>query len=82
MAPKTTKPEELASRLKARYDALRGLALIAQKLQKALFTRRPDDVLFWALVNAHFCSADTCEELRIQVEEAIKAYGGTDLDFE
>lgn len=44
----------VAEALQARYEPIRAVTLVARTLQKALFAGRSDDVVFWALVHAHY----------------------------
>lgn len=45
---------EVAQELHGRYEPIRAVTLIARTLQKALFGGRSDDVVFWAIVYAHY----------------------------
>ncbi|WP_342364075.1 hypothetical protein [Terrarubrum flagellatum] len=60
-----------ASELRRRYDMLRATTLIGQKMEKALFQGRAQDVLFWALVFSKFADEKLCDELRAAVLEAL-----------
>jgi hypothetical protein len=59
----------VADALHERYNPVRAIVLIARVLQKALFAGRADDVVFWALVYAHYRGDDlspaTQEQLSI-----------------
>lgn len=44
----------VAEELHDRYEPIRAVTLVARTLQKALFAGRSDDVVFWALVHAHY----------------------------
>lgn len=44
----------VADELHGRYEPIRAVTLIARTLQKALFGGRSDDVVFWAIVYAHY----------------------------
>ncbi len=57
----------LAQELHARYDPARAITLIGRTLQKALFTGRPDEVVFWALVFAHYTGGDLCPSTEEQL---------------
>jgi len=48
----------LAQALHERYDHARAITLIGRLSQKALFGGRADEVVFWALVFAHYCGGD------------------------
>jgi hypothetical protein len=48
----------VADALHERYNPVRAMVLIARVLQKALFAGRADDVVFWALVYAHYRGGD------------------------
>jgi hypothetical protein len=57
---RTADTKIVARELRARYDHLRAVALIGRTLQKALFAGRSDEVVFWALVYAHYHGGDLC----------------------
>lgn len=44
----------VARELHARYVPIRAVVLVSRLLQKALFAGRSDEVVFWALVHAHY----------------------------
>ncbi len=46
--------KRVAEALHARYEPVRAVVLIARILEKALFAGRSDEVVFWALVYAHY----------------------------
>jgi hypothetical protein len=46
------------------------VTLIGRTLQKALFAGRSDEVVFWALVHAHYRGGDLCAS----VEEQLNAF--------
>jgi len=46
----------VAHELHNRYDHPRAVTLIGRILQKALFAGKSDEVVFWAIVHAHYCS--------------------------
>ena len=48
----------LARALHDRYHHARAITLVARLSQKALFGGRADEVVFWALVFAHYCGGD------------------------
>ncbi len=50
--------QAVAQALHGRYEHARAVTLIARILQKALFGGRADEVVFWALVYAHYCGDD------------------------
>jgi hypothetical protein len=50
--------EVVAQELHARYERARAITLIGRVSQKALFGGRPDEVVFWAFVFAHYCGGD------------------------
>ena len=47
----------VAEELHARYDPMRAVVLIGRLITKGVFAGRSDDVVFWALVHAHFRGA-------------------------
>lgn len=65
---RTAEAKAVASELRARYDHIRAVTLIGRVLQKALFGGRPDEVVFWALVHAHYCGGDLCASVEKQLE--------------
>ena len=50
----------IAQELHSRYEPARAVVLIGRSLQKALFAGRSDEVVFWALVHAHYRGDDLC----------------------
>ena len=50
----------IAQELHPRYEPARAVVPIGQSLQKALFAGRSDEVVFWALVHAHYRGGDLC----------------------
>ena len=48
----------VASELRSRYEPARAVVLISRSMQKALFAGRSDEVVFWALVHAHYRGGD------------------------
>lgn len=57
----------VAGELHARYDSLRAVVLISRILQKALFAGRSDEVVFWALVHAHYRGDDLSGSTKVQL---------------
>ena len=57
---RTADTKIIASELHARYEPDRAVTLIGRTLQKALFAGRSDEVVFWALVHAHYRGGDLC----------------------
>ncbi|WP_248307707.1 hypothetical protein [Bosea sp. AS-1] len=53
-----TDAKVVAGELHARYDHARAVTLMARTMQKALFGGRQDEVVFWALVYAHYCGGE------------------------
>lgn len=66
----TAETKMVAHELHARYDHPRAVTLIGRTLQKALFAGRSDEVVFWALVHAHYCGGNLCAP----VEEQLNAF--------
>jgi transcription initiation factor TFIIIB Brf1 subunit/transcription initiation factor TFIIB len=52
--------KRVAEALRARYEPVRAVVLIARILEKALFAGRSDEVVFWALVYAHYRGGKLC----------------------
>lgn len=67
---RTSDAKAVATALRERYDPLRAVTLIARLLQKALFTGRANEVVFWALVHAHYCGGS----LSPLTEEQLAAF--------
>ncbi len=62
---RTAETKIVAQELHLRYDQMRAVTLIGRTMQKALFAGRSDEVVFWALVHAHYRGgdlSDTTEE--------------------
>ena len=57
----------VADELHARYDHLRAVTLIGRTMQKALFAGRSDEVVFWALVHAHYFGGELCDSTEKQL---------------
>lgn len=57
----------VAEALHARYQPIRAVVLISRILQKALFAGRSDDVVFWALVHAHYRGGDLSDPTAVQL---------------
>lgn len=67
---RTADTKIIARELRARYDHLRAVTLIGRTLQKALFAGRSDEVVFWALVHAHYRGGD----LSAAIEEQLNFF--------
>ena len=63
----------VAGELHQRYAPVRAVVLVSRSLQRALFAGRSDDVVFWALVHAHYRNDD----LDGEVEKQLAALLGT-----
>lgn len=57
---RTADTKIVASELHARYEPIRAVTIIGRTLQKALFAGRSDEVVFWALVHAHYRGGNLC----------------------
>jgi len=57
----------VADELHTRYDHARAVTLISRTLQKALFAGRSDEVVFWALVHAHYRGGRLCDATEEQL---------------
>ncbi|MDQ0333566.1 hypothetical protein QFZ88_005948 [Mesorhizobium sp. YL-MeA3-2017] len=64
---RTADTKIVAHELHARYDHLRAVTLIGRTMQKALFAGRSDEVVFWALVHAHYCGGELCASTEEQL---------------
>lgn len=60
----------VAHELHTRYDPARAVTLIGRTLQRALFAGRSNEVVFWALVHAHYRGGDLCGS----IEEQLNAF--------
>lgn len=67
---RTTDTKIVANALQSRYDPARAVTIIGRILQKALFAGRSDEVVFWALVHAHYRGGD----LHNSTEEQLSAF--------
>lgn len=67
---RTADTKMVASALHSRYEPARAVALIGRTLQKALFSGRSDEVVFWSLVFVHYRGGDLCD----QTEEQLAAF--------
>lgn len=67
---RTADTKIIASELHSRYEPARAVALIGRAVQKALFAGRADDVVFWALVYAHYRGGELCDA----TEEQLAAF--------
>ena len=63
----------VAEELHARYDPVRAVVLIARLITKGVFAGRSDDVVFWALVHAHFRGGALTEWSEKQLAELPEA---------
>lgn len=59
--------KKVANELHSRYEPVRAVVLISRLLQKALFAGRSDEVVFWALVHAHFRGGDLSDRTNRQL---------------
>lgn len=57
----------IAKELRSRYDPARAVVLIGRSMMKALFGGRSDEVVFWALVHAHYRGGRLCEATEEQL---------------
>ena len=67
---RTADTKMVASALHSRYEPARAVALIGRTLQKALFSGRSDEVVFWSLVFVHYRGGDLCD----QTEQQLSAF--------
>ena len=59
----------VARELQARYEPIRAVVLVSRLMQKALFAGRSDEVVFWALVHAHYRGGDLSDLTQRQLAE-------------
>jgi hypothetical protein len=59
--------KKVANELHARYEPTRAVVLMSRLLQKALFAGRSDEVVFWALVHAHYRGGDLSDRTNRQL---------------
>jgi hypothetical protein len=57
---RTAETKIVAEALRERYKPARAVSLIGRVIGKAVFTGRSDEVVFWALVHAHYRGGDLC----------------------
>jgi hypothetical protein len=62
----------VATEIRRRYESLRSVTLIGRCMLRALFDGRSDDVVFWALVHAHYREAAVNDRLEQQLEALAK----------
>lgn len=82
MRIKFDSPKMVAGHLRERYDPVRATTLIGQKMLKALFAGRSNDVLFWALVNSHYIDGETCETLKHEIRSLMAGFARIEHDLE
>lgn len=63
-----TEAKRVAEALHARYEPARAVVLVARILEKALFAGRSDEVVFWALVYAHYRGGELCGATGAELE--------------
>lgn len=68
--------ERVAQVMRARYEPVRALTLISRLMLKGVFAGRADEVLFWALVHAHYRGSGPSEP----IQSALEALGSEVLD--
>ena len=57
----------LARELHDRYEPMRAVVLVSRRLHKAIFAGRADDVVFWALVFAHYRGGELSDSTNEQL---------------
>lgn len=62
----------VAAAIAKRYEPLRAVTLIGRCMLRALFDGRSDDVVFWALVHAHYREKPVNDRLERQLEALVK----------
>lgn len=62
-----TDSKSVAEALHARYEPIRAVTLIGRTMLKALFAGRSSDVVFWALVHAHYRGDDLSDNTQEQL---------------
>ena len=67
---RTADTKIVAQELHTRFDHVRAVTIIGRTLQKALFAGRSDEVVFWALVHAHYRGDSLCAA----TEEQLHAF--------
>ena len=71
----------VAQELQARYEPLRAVVLVSRLMQKAVFAGRSDEVVFWALVHAHYRGGELTEATTAQLA-TFRSHILPDLDDE
>ena len=54
----------VAAEIRRRYEPLRAVTLIGRAMVRALFDGRADDVVFWAVVHAHYRGSGATDRLQ------------------
>jgi hypothetical protein len=57
---RTADAKIVAQELRVRYKPARAVTLMGREIQRAVFSGRSDDLVFWALVHAHYRGDDLC----------------------
>lgn len=63
--------ERVAQAMRTRYEPVRALTLISRLMLKGVFAGCSDEVVFWALVHAHYRGTD----LSAPIQSALEALG-------
>lgn len=72
MSIEQTDARIVAIEICTRYEPLRSVTLIGRCMLRALFEGRSDDVVFWALVHAHYRETRVNDRLEQQLETLAK----------
>lgn len=54
---------QVADALHERFPEKVAVNLVARIMLKAVYANRPSEVMFWALVHAHYHGGDLCDEV-------------------
>ena len=66
---RVSEAKRVAEALHARYEPIRAVTLIGRVLLKALFAGRSDEVVFWALVHAHYRGGELSGATEVELDE-------------
>lgn len=64
-----TDAKSVARALHDRYEPTRAVTLVGRTMMKGLFRGRADEVVFWALVYAHYRGGDLSDTTQQQLAE-------------
>ena len=63
----------VAAEIRRRYEPLRAVTLIGRAMVRALFDGRSDDVVFWAVVHAHYRGSGATDRASGHLEKLVES---------